>query len=156
MARHDFTIISGGQTGADRAALDWSIENGIRHGGWCPKGRKAEDGRIDARYFLRETPTSSYTQRTSWNVRDSDATVIFSTMPVLMGGAMQTLEYARKHRKPSLVLWKGGSDVRSAAQLNRFVRDHKVMVLNVAGARASDEPEIGAFVKAILNRWWAM
>ena len=154
MARHDFKIVSGGQTGADRAALDWAIANGIRHGGWCPKGRKAEDGHIDARYSLKETPTGRYIQRTSWNVRDSDGTVIFCTMPVLTGGAMQTLEYARKHRKPCLVLWKEGSDTQSAALLNRFVRDHKVRVLNVAGARASNEPEIGAFVKAVLSHWW--
>ncbi len=71
-------IISGGQTGADRAALDWAIRNGIPHGGWCPKGRKAEDGPIEAKYQLQETPSSKYLQRTDWNARDSDGTVIFS------------------------------------------------------------------------------
>ena len=71
-------IISGGQTGADCAALDFAIEHGIPHGGWCPGGRLAEDGPIDARYQLKETPSANYTQRTEWNVRDSDGTVVFS------------------------------------------------------------------------------
>src|SRR5512139_1952957 len=65
-------IVSGGQTGADRAGLDFAIEHGIPHFGWCPKGRKAEDGSIDWRYDLKETPSSDYPQRTEWNVRDSD------------------------------------------------------------------------------------
>ena len=80
-------IISGGQTGADRAALDWAIEHGIPHGGWCPLGRKAEDGRIDGRYQLNETPSSSYVLRTERNVRDSDGTVVLSISAVLTGGA---------------------------------------------------------------------
>jgi len=71
-------IVSGGQTGADRAALDWAIKNGIPHGGRCPKRRKAEDSPIDVRYRLKETPSSNYTQRREWNVRDSDGTVVFS------------------------------------------------------------------------------
>lgn len=71
-------IVSGGQTGADRAALDWALAHGVPCGGWCPKGRKAEDGPIDLKYPLKETPSSSYIQRTEWNVRDSDATVVFS------------------------------------------------------------------------------
>jgi hypothetical protein len=69
-------IVSGGQTGADRAALDWAIARHVPHGGWCPKGRKAEDGVIDARYELMETPSDFYEERTLWNVRDSDGTVI--------------------------------------------------------------------------------
>jgi hypothetical protein len=64
-------IVSGGQTGADRAALDWALSRGIECGGWCPKGRKAEDGRIAKRYPLIETPSASYVQRTEWNVRDT-------------------------------------------------------------------------------------
>jgi hypothetical protein len=67
-------IVSGGQTGADRAALDFAIEHGIQHGGWCPKGRRAEDGTIDARYQLKERPGTEYDQRTEWNARDSDGT----------------------------------------------------------------------------------
>jgi hypothetical protein len=70
-------IVSGGQTGADRAALEWAVEHNIPYGGWCPKGRLAEDGPIDLRYQLQETPSSSYPQRTEWNARDSDGTVTF-------------------------------------------------------------------------------
>lgn len=76
-------IISGGQTGADRAALDFAIAHDIPHGGWCPSGRLAEDGRIPSRYQLRETPSPDYAQRTEWNVRDSDGTVIFSSEDTL-------------------------------------------------------------------------
>ena len=71
-------IVSGGQTGADRAALDWAMAHGVPHGGWCPAGRLAEDGVIDMRYSLKETPQPEYLQRTEWNVRDSDATLIVS------------------------------------------------------------------------------
>jgi hypothetical protein len=74
-------IVSGGQTGADRAALDWALAHGVPCGGWCPKGRKAEDGPIDLKYSLKETPSESYIQRTEWNVRDSDATILFSIEP---------------------------------------------------------------------------
>ena len=90
-------IVSGGQTGADRAALDWAISNDIPHGGWCPAGRLAEDGAIDSRYNLQETPKADYLQRTEWNVRDSDATVIFSIKPDLMGGSLATQKLAEKH-----------------------------------------------------------
>ena len=69
-------IVSGGQTGADRAALDWALHHDVECGGWCPKGRKAEDGTIDPKYPLKETPSVAYIQRTEWNVRDSDATVL--------------------------------------------------------------------------------
>jgi len=71
-------IVSGGQTGADRAALDWAIRNGVPCGGWCPKGRRAEDGAIEAKYPLKESSSRSYLQRTEWNVGDSDGTVVFS------------------------------------------------------------------------------
>ena len=84
------TIVSGGQTGADRAGLDFAIENGIPHGGWCPNGRKAIDGPIDEKYQLEETPSSNYPQRTEWNARDSDATVIFTLSGTLTGGSKLT------------------------------------------------------------------
>ena len=87
-------IISGGQTGADRAALDWAIEHSISHGGWCPKGRMAENGKIDSRYQLEETPSQDYAQRTQWNVRDSDATLIFSIGQNLLGGSLLTKNFA--------------------------------------------------------------
>jgi hypothetical protein len=77
----DSEIVSGGQTDADRAALDWALAHGVECGGWCPKGRKAEDGPIHPKYPLKETPSAAYLQRTEWNARDSDATVLFSIEP---------------------------------------------------------------------------
>ena len=88
-------IISGGQTGADRAALDWAIQNNIVYGGWCPQGRRAEDGVIPHRYVLQETESKGYMQRTKWNVRDSDATLIITLAPELVGGSLFTFEYAK-------------------------------------------------------------
>src|SRR6187200_1547206 len=97
-------IISGGQTGADRAALDFAIEHDIPHGGWCPRGRLAEDGKIEAGYELKETPDVYYPQRTEWNVRDSDGTVIFTIARRLTGGSALTRELAVEYRKPCLHL----------------------------------------------------
>jgi hypothetical protein len=147
-------IVSGGQTGADRAALDWAIEHGIPHGGWCPKGRWAEDGPIDGRYQLQETPTESYVQRTEWNARDSDGTVVFSIGEVLTGGSRKTVALARKHERPVLHLSKANGVPAAEAALRRFIGEHDIKVLNVAGPRASKEPEVGAFVKEVLDRTW--
>jgi hypothetical protein len=143
-------IISGGQTGADRAALDWSLSRRVPCGGWCPKGRKAEDGVIDSKYPLKESPSPSYLQRTEWNVRDSDATVIFSISPRLSGGSKKTLEFARKHKKPCLHLHVAQDD--APEQLRRFLAESKIEILNVAGPRASAQPDVGQFVIATLDR----
>ena len=144
-------IISGGQTGADRATLDFAIKNGIPHGGWCPKGREAEDGPIDAEYQLKETPSSNYLQRTEWNVRDSDGTVIFSVGKRLSGNSAETLEFAVKHRKPHLHLSAVFKD--SAAQkLEKWIQQNNIRVLNVAGPRASKEPEVAGFVISTLEQ----
>jgi hypothetical protein len=97
-------IVSGGQTGADRAALDYAIAIGIPHGGWCPKGRKAEDGLIGPGYALAETPRADYLQRTEWNVRDTDGTVIFTVAAKLTGGSKRTAEFAARHSKPVIHL----------------------------------------------------
>ena len=148
-------IISGGQTGADRAALDWAIEHGIPHGGRCPAGRKSEDGPINPRYKLRETPSSGYVQRTEWNVRDSDGTVVFSIAPVLTGGSQKTIELAHKHHKPVIHISRDGGPASPAQALLRFIQDNKIKVLNVAGPRSSKEPEVGAFVKEVLEKVWA-
>jgi hypothetical protein len=147
----NIAIISGGQTGADRAALDFAINHGISHGGWCPRQRRAEDGRIASRYLLRETPSNHYAQRTEWNVRDSDATVVFSIQARLTGGTGLTFELASRLGKPVLQLSREEVDVPSAAnRLRVFVIERQVKTLNVAGPRASQEPEIGAFVGAVL------
>ena len=145
-------IISGGQTGADRAALDWAIANQVPHGGWCPKNRWAEDGPIDSKYQLEEAPGPSPVQRTEWNVRDSDGTVIFSIREKLSGGSLRTLEFARELGKPCLHLSPGGSVRGPAAKLKAFVQEHAIRVLNVAGPRASQEPDVKVFVVAVLER----
>ncbi len=146
-------IVSGGQTGVDRAALDWAITHGVEHDGWCPQGRKAEDGTIDARYGLKETPSANYVQRTEWNVRDSEATVILSLKPVLSGGSQKTLDLARKQRKPCLVLSRTAWGEGAGARLHRFIQEHGVRVLHVAGPRESEEPEVGDFTWSVLEGW---
>jgi hypothetical protein len=147
-------LVSGGQTGADRAALDWAIENGVPHGGWFPKGRKAEDGPIGLRYQMEETPSDGYEQRTEWNVRDSHATVVFSIAALLTGGSQMTVELASKRRKPVLHLSRVGEPYLPEQKLRRFIREHRIQILNVAGPRASTEPEVAAFVKEVLDRAW--
>ena len=145
-------LVSGGQTGADRAALDFAIEHKIPHGGWCPAGRLAEDGPIPLRYQLTETPSSACAQRTEWNVRDSDGTVVFSIEPVLTGGSKETIEFATKYGKPVLHLYRSGESASPGLELLRFIRDNHIKTLNVAGPRASEEPEVAAFVREVLEK----
>lgn len=147
------TICSGGQTGADRAALDFAIEFGLPHGGWCPRGRKAEDGNIEERYRLTETPSHRYSQRTEWNVRDSDATVVFSVAPEVSGGSALTIAIAQRLGKPWLHLSAEAVSAEGADPaevLLDFLAAHRVSRLNVAGPRASQEPEVAAFVRRVL------
>ena len=146
MRAHLERIVAGGQTGADRAGLDVAIRWNFPYGGWCPKNRKAEDGPISTQYQLVETPSASYLQRTEWNVRDSDATVIFTLAPTLTGGSKRTAEFAIKHRKPCLHLPKHSSSYGSPARLlQQFVEENSVQVLNVAGTRGSKEPDVWRF-----------
>jgi RimJ/RimL family protein N-acetyltransferase len=147
-------IISGGQSGADRAALDWAIEHGIPHGGWCPRGRMAEDGLIAARYVLTETPEADYNQRTDWNVRDADATAVFSIAGELKGGSKRAAELARSYSKPLLHLSRQGGATSPGRALLDFIEGNRIQVLNVAGPRASEEPEVGEFVRTVLSAAW--
>jgi len=124
-------VISGGQTGVDRAAL----AAGVPVGGWCPRGRLAEDGIIDAKYPLRETPSSAYSQRTEWNVRDSDETLVLYRSR-LSGGSRLTWYMARKHGKPCRAF---DLDQEMPADLSIFRED---VVLNIAGPRESQAPGI--------------
>jgi hypothetical protein len=144
-------IISGGQSGADRAALDWAMTNNISHGGWCPQGRLAEDGVVGAQYNLRETPKADYLQRTEWNVRDSDATVIISLAPKLIGGSLATAKLAAENFKPCLHLSGLQTASENARQLAAFLRCHEVQIINVAGPRATEEANVGTFIESILN-----
>ena len=135
------TIVSGGQTGADRAALDWAIAQGIPHGGYCPAGRKAEDGPIPARYQLTETSSTSYAHRTRLNVKESDVTLILASSEALSGGTLLTLKHARKLGKPHLLVVPENLD-HAPRLLAQFLAHHKVRILNVAGPRASTDPTI--------------
>jgi hypothetical protein len=142
-----FRIISGGQTGADLAGLDWAIAHRVDHGGWCPKGRRSEDGPIDARYLLSETPLANYLQRTEWNVRDSDATILFTLTDELDGGSKRTARFATRLDRPWLHLRPGVHP----KFLARFLAQHRVATLNVAGKRESAAPGVHAFVLATLD-----
>ena len=144
-------IISGGQTGADRAALDTAIKFNIDHGGWIPKGRRAEDGVLPARYRLKEMPTDSYPRRTEENIRDSHATLIIARGE-LTGGSLLTRRLAGKLGKPCCYIDLLTMDEFEAAIiLHAFVQEYTVHILNVAGPRASNDPYIYQAVKGILE-----
>ena len=132
-------VISGGQTGVDRAALDVALERRLPCGGWCPKGRKAEEGPIDACYPLTETPSEDYALRTEWNVRDAGGTLILSRGE-LTGGTAQTVEAATRLGKPYLVL--DLSKQPTVSSVRTWVRQHRIRVLNIAGPRESRCPGI--------------
>ncbi|MEM7601074.1 MAG: putative molybdenum carrier protein [Verrucomicrobiota bacterium] len=143
-------IVSGGQTGVDRAALEWALDFAIECGGWCPAGRIAEDGVIDSKFPLLETPSASYSQRTEWNVRDSDGTVLVSLQPKLVGGSKLTLKFASKWNRPCLVLNKATIENPSRL-LKAFVDEHFIETLNVAGPRESTESGTREFVRSVLK-----
>jgi hypothetical protein len=140
-------IISGGQTGVDRGALDAAIAAGVEHGGWCPRGRLAEDGPIADRYRLTETDAPEYSVRTERNVIDADATLILCRGP-LSGGTELTLQLAQRHGRPCLVI-----DLDCAPTVEtvrKWLRAHAVEVLNVAGPRESLNPGIQAAAQRFL------
>jgi hypothetical protein len=145
-------VVSGGQTGADRGGLDAAIELGIPHGGWCPRGRRAEDGRIPERYALVETRSPDYDVRTERNVRDSDATVVF-TSGEPEGGSALTVRLAGDLGRPCRhVDLASADDERLASALGDWLAEQAPRVLNVAGSRESRNPGVGARVRAILVR----
>lgn len=142
-------IVSGGQTGADRAALDAARARGFNAGGFCPRRRMAEDGPIPTRYPLTEID-GGYDDRTLKNVIESDATVIFyQTEP--MGGTALTAAFCGEQQKPHQLIDIGSNSVTSAGELvSQFIDEESVETLNVAGPRASDCPEIYSFVYAVV------
>lgn len=145
-------IVSGGQTGADRAALDVALALGLEVGGWVPKGRRAEDGRIPERYpNLRETDSEEPAERTLRNVRDSDATLLLSHGP-LAGGSLLTLAEAQRTGRPVLHLDLDAVPASSAARrLRTWLEEHRIATLNVAGPRASEDPAIAGATAAALR-----
>jgi hypothetical protein len=142
-------IISGGQTGVDRAALDAAVRWAIPCGGWCPRGRRAEDGPIPDRYPLKETPSARYPQRTEWNVRDSDATLIV-TRGRPRGGTALTRWLAQKLGRPCLVLDLTGPQEPAAGRA--WLAARPIRILNVAGPRESEAPGIRDEAFALLLR----
>jgi len=145
-------VVSGGQTGADRAALDAAASLGLETGGWVPRGRRAEDGAVPARYAgLVETESDDYATRTAWNVRDSDATLVFA-FGAPGGGTALTRKLADTTGKPCLVLdLERSSPAESVATVRRWLVQTRPRTLNGAGPRASEEPRVGAAVRAVLH-----
>ncbi len=141
-------IISGGQTGVDRAALDAGMAHDVPVGGWCPRGRRAEDGSISERYPLQETPSAEYAQRTAWNVRDSEGTLIIAPAP-FGGGTALTRREAESCGKP--VLHVRPSDPVPVPMIRAWVTENDVRVLNVAGPRASEVDGIYRVARTILK-----
>lgn len=142
-------IISGGQTGVDRGALDAAIALGIPHGGWCPQGRLAEDGRIPEGYELSETDSPEYRVRTEQNVIDSDATLILCRGRP-SGGTELTLRLAEQHGRPCLVL--DLDQPPRPEEVRRWLHDHRVEVLNIAGPRETQSPGIAAQANRFVTR----
>ena len=144
-------IISGGQTGVDRAGLDVAIYLEVEHGGWCPAGRRAEDGVIPDVYQLRETTQRDYAVRTEKNVVDADGTLVLFEPP-LSGGTALTVALSRKHRRPHLAIniHEQVPDAAAVATVHDWVRDHGIEVLNVAGPRESNCPGIGSRAERFL------
>ncbi len=135
-------VVSGGQTGVDRAALDAALEAGVACGGWCPRGRRAEDGVIPDRYPLRETAGSSYMERTRRNVEDTDGTLVLVPGEPA-GGTGATVAHAKRVGKPVLVVDpdRAGAEARLSG-IMEWIETHRIRVLNVAGPRESGQPGI--------------
>ena len=135
----DRFIISGGQTGVDRAALDAATSLDIQIGGWCPKGRLAEDGKIPERYPLRETESEDYVARTRCNVRDSDATLILTIGPFDHGTHI-TRQYVDMLGKQHRIV--DFEYLQDPVSILNWLLENQVRQLNVAGPREGNAPGI--------------
>jgi hypothetical protein len=134
-------VISGGQTGVDRAALDVALEFGIKISGYCPRGRKAEDGIVPDKYPLMETDSEDYETRTEKNVEISDGTLILN-VGQLTGGTGVTVGFARKHGKPVFTVQLDRDRPDACEKCRQWLRKNRIRILNVAGPRASKSPGI--------------
>ena len=143
-------IISGGQTGVDRAALDWAIARGIDHGGWCPLNRRALDGPIPNHYQLCETKSEGYSRRTKLNVQDSDGTLVLSRGSIV-GGSLLTKRFASELGKPALVVDLDLHFGTQATLLQGWLLANRIQALNVAGPSESRFPGIYELAKNFLS-----
>ena len=144
-------MVSGGQTGVDRGALDAAIALGIPHGGWCPLGRIAEDGTIPAKYELQETLSPDYPIRTEQNVIDSDGTLILYRGR-LIGGTELTRRLCIKHRRPVITVDLSAAKSKDFRRVRRWLHGHEIRVLNTAGPRESSSPGIAEQAMRFLCR----
>lgn len=143
-------IVSGGQTGVDRGALDAALAADFPCGGWCPEGRQAEDGTIADRYPLRVLAGAGYRERTEQNVIDSDATIAVQ-FGTLRGGTALTVRLCAARRRPCLIVDATAESAQQAAdRVVRFIAEHQVAVLNTAGPRASQEPRGYDYARAMI------
>ncbi len=131
-------IISGGQTGVDRSALDFAINHNIPAGGWCPKGRKAEDGTIPEKYPLKETNSRKNHKRTEQNVTDSNGTLIITCNNTLVEGTKLTEEYCQKHNKPCIIIDVSHTKIVMKNRFKKWLNDYNIKTLNVAGNKESE------------------
>ena len=144
-------IISSGQPGASRAALDWALTHGIDYGGWCPRGRKVHDGKLDSRYeLIEETQESGNDQSTRWNVRDGDGTVVFTLEPKLRRHAKKVFRIAEESGKPCLHI-AGVDEENGSEALRKFIEENDIAVLMIAGSHESMELGIYFFTEDTLN-----
>ena len=143
------SVRTGGQTGVDRAVLDAALAAGLKVQGWCPKGRRAEDGPLAQRYPLEETPSADYEQRTEWNVRDSDGTLVLLLGTVDPGTAL-TIQQANRQTRPLLLV--DLENPLDSATVQQWIRRSGIQQLNIAGPRESQSPSIYEAARAFLEK----